>query len=77
MKKFIKHYKNPNEDRVNVNIMKKTYDKSLMTYIADTCKSLEVLKYIKFLGYEYIDDEHLIDYNNYINAQLLQTNYEM
>jgi hypothetical protein len=69
MKKFLKEYKNPNEDRINHGIRNKSYDEDLITYIVDTCKSLEVLKYVKFISYKYISDEHLIDYNNYIKSR--------
>jgi hypothetical protein len=69
MKKFIATYNNPNAERINFGIMNKSYDESLVTYIVDTCKSLEVLKYIKFSRYEYISDEHLIDFNNYIKSR--------
>jgi hypothetical protein len=72
LKKFIKHFKNSNEDRINHGIRSKAYDESLITYIVDTCKSLEVLQYIKFVGYRYINDEHLIDYNNYIKTRKAQ-----
>lgn len=69
MKKFLKEYVNPNEERINHGIISKSHDESLVTYIIDTCRSLEVLKYIKFVSYKYINDEHEIDFNNYIKSR--------
>jgi hypothetical protein len=69
LKKFLSIYNNPNEERINYGIMNKSYDDSLITYIVDACKSLEVLKYIKFVGYKVIDDESKIDFNYYIKSR--------
>lgn len=69
MKKFISEYKNPNEDRINFNLMDRSYDEELIQYLVNSCKSLEVLKYIKFFDYEYIDDETKIDINDYITTR--------
>ena len=56
MKKFIAEYNNPNEERINFGLIERKYDDDLVQYIVNACKSLEVLKYITFLGYDYIDD---------------------
>lgn len=52
--------------RLNKEIMNKTYDDSLVSYIVDSWKSLEVVKNIKFVGYEYSENEDEIDVNKYI-----------
>lgn len=65
MKKFIKDYNEKAEERINYNLMNKNHDDSLVEYIANVCKSLEVLEYITFEGYDYNDDESKIDINNY------------
>ena len=69
MKKFIKAYKNENIDRINYDLINRNNDYELVEYIVDCCKSLEVLKYIKFLGYEYITDEAEINTSEYIDAR--------
>lgn len=69
MKKFIKHYRNPNEKDFNYPLINRECDGSLVDYIVDCCKSLEVLEYITFTGYEYIDDESKIDTSEYISAR--------
>lgn len=69
MKKFLSKYKNPNENNINFGLIERTYDDDLVQYIVNSCKSLEVLKYITFLGYDYTDDESKIDINNYITIR--------
>lgn len=69
MKKFIAEYNNPNEERINFGLIERKYDDDLVQYIVNACKSFEVLKYITFLGYDYIDDESKIDINNYITKR--------
>lgn len=69
MKKFIKTYKNVNEKRMNYGLINRETDHDLVEYIIDCCKSLEVLKYVKFLGYEYITDVSEINANEYIDAR--------
>jgi len=69
MKEFLSKYENPNESRMNFGLMNREYDEELIQYIVNSCKSLEVLKYIEFLGYEYIDDEKKIDLNDYISTR--------
>lgn len=66
MRKFISQYDNPNESRFNFDLINSTYDDSLVDYIVDSCKSLEVLEQITFLGYNHQDDETKININNYI-----------
>ena len=69
MKKFIAQYNNTNEERMNFGLINKEYDDDLVDYIIDCCKSLEVLQYIKFIGYEYITDEKDINTSEYIDAR--------
>ena len=69
MKKFLKTYKNKNEDRINYGLINRDYDDDLVYYIVDCCKSLEVLQYIKFLGYEYVTNEADINESEYIDAK--------
>lgn len=69
MKNFIKEYVNENEERFNLPLINREYDDDLVNYIVDCCKSLEVLEYIKFVGYKHITDESKINTNDYINAK--------
>ncbi len=73
MKNLIKDYTNQAEERINYGLMNKDYDDSLVLYIANACKSLEILEYITFDGYEYIEDESKIDINNYIPPKRSKT----
>lgn len=69
MKEFIKSYLNQNEDKINFDLMNRVYDGNLVDYLVDSCKSLEALKYIEFLGYDYNDDETTIDLNHYMTTR--------
>lgn len=69
MRDFLKQYENPNEHRLNFGLMNREYDVDLIEHIAASCKSLEVLKYVEFIGYDYISDEKLIDLNDYITTR--------
>jgi len=69
MKKFIKNYVNKNEERFNYPLINREYDDDLVDYIVDCCKSLEVLEYIKFIGYEYVTNESEINTSEYIDAR--------
>ena len=69
MRKFIRQYKNPNESLINTKLIDREYDDDLVSYIVDSCKSLEVLSYIEFLGYEYITNEADINTSEYIDAR--------
>lgn len=69
MKDFIKDYNNTNEENINFDLMTRSHDADLTEYVVNTCKSLEVLKYIKFIGYEYITDETKIDINYYMSTR--------
>ena len=71
MHEFISKYSNVKEveSRFNMALINRTNDDDLITYIVDACKSLEVIENIKFLGYEYTDDESKIDMNKYITTR--------
>jgi len=69
MREFLGDYLNPNENRLNFGLMNRDYDDDLIEHIVASCKSLEVLKYVEFTGYDYIDDEKEIDLNHYITTR--------
>ena len=69
MKDFLQFYKNPNEERINYGLIDRDYDDDIVDYIVDCCKSLEVLQYVEFLGYEHITDEADINTFEYIDAK--------
>ena len=73
MIKFITDYVNPNEARLNYGLLNRDYDKSLVDYLVDSAKSLEVLQNevssIQFLSHEFIEFESEIDYNNHIRTR--------
>ena len=57
------------EKRLNIPIMTKEYDLPLIEYIKDVWRSLEVVKNIKILGFDYNEDESDIDINRYIRVR--------
>jgi hypothetical protein len=65
----MKEYKNKNEERFNYPLINREYDDDLVEYIIDCCKSLEVLEYVKFIGYDYITNESEINTSEYIDAK--------
>lgn len=69
MRRFLQHYENPNEDKINYKLINREYDDNIIDYIVNCCKSLEVLQHIEFLGYEHIQDEADIDTSEYIDAK--------
>lgn len=66
MIKYLKDYVGNYEKDLNVELMEKSADGDLVEYVVDAWKSLEVLKYIKFIGYEFNTDESEIDINKHI-----------
>lgn len=80
---YLKDYLGDYEDCLNVELMTKDAETELVDYIVDSWKSLEVVKYIKFLGYEYNTKESSIDINKHIFKRnkgvpkKLQYNYKM
>jgi hypothetical protein len=69
LKKFLKHYKNPNSDKINKKLIKREYDKDLVTYVVNVFKSLETTGMIKFLDYKVEMDESKIDFSKYVTTR--------
>ena len=69
MKSGLKYFKNPWEDELNVDLMNKSADAPLVDYIIDAWKSLEVVKQIKFVSFDYTEKESTIDINKHISKR--------
>lgn len=69
MKDFLQNYENLNESRINQGLISREYDDNLVDLITNSCRSLEVLEYVKFLGHTFIDDEKEIDLNDYMTTR--------
>ena len=54
------------EDKLNLPLITKEVDQPLVDYIVDAWKSLEVVKNIKFVNYEYTEKESDININQHI-----------
>ena len=54
------------ESELNMPLITKEADKSLVEYVVDSFKSMTVLKQLQFKGWEYNDDESTIDINKYV-----------
>ena len=66
MKQSLSNYVSSFEDRLNIDLMKKSSDKPLVDHIVDCWKSLEVIPQLKFIDYEYTEKESEIDINKHI-----------
>lgn len=66
MKESLKDYVCKWEKDLNIPLMDKSNDAPLVDYIIDAWKSLEVVQQIKFVGYEYTEEESSIDINKHI-----------
>lgn len=66
MKQYLCDYISDYELKLNTELMEKKADNPLVDYIVDAWKSLEIVKNIKFLRYEYTENEDEIDMNRYI-----------
>ena len=66
MKSSLKTYLSKYEDDLNIDLMNKAADAPLVDYIVDSWKSLEVIKQLKFIRYEYTEKESEIDINKHI-----------
>lgn len=66
MKRGLKDYECEFEKDLNLSLMEKSADKPLVDYVLDVWKSLEVVKQIKFKGYDYTERESEIDINKHI-----------
>ena len=69
MKKFLKQYYNPNTDKINIDLMNHSQGETMMFYVINCCKILEISKHIKIIGYEYVDDESKIDNSFYYSSR--------
>lgn len=65
MKKFLAEYDNKNIERFNLGLINREQDEDLIEHLLDVFKSLSVIEYVEFLGYEYIDDATKIDMSVY------------
>lgn len=66
MIKYLNQYTSEFESELNTEIMKKTWDRELYEYIVDCWKSLEVVEYIHFKGYDWNTKMSEIDINKHI-----------
>lgn len=69
MRKFLCHYKNKNESKINKKLIERAYDKDLVECVVNVFKSLESTGMIKFLDYSVERDESKIDYSKYITSR--------
>ena len=66
MKKYLNQIYNVYRDNINTDIMKKTYDKSVIDYIIMAFKGLEILPNIKIIDWEWRPYENEYDLNNHV-----------
>lgn len=66
MQKYIQSYISNFEKELNLPLIYKQNDRSLVEYVMDAWKSLEIVKNIKILKFEYNPNESEIDINKYI-----------
>lgn len=66
MKKYLKEYVSDFEKELNIPLMRKEADRPLIEYVLDCWTSLEIIRNIKILKWEYSDDESEIDINKHI-----------
>ena len=66
MLKYLNQYESEFEGELNKELMTKSWDRPLYEYIVDCWKSLEVVEYIHFKGYEWNPHMSEIDVNHHI-----------
>ena len=66
MIKYINTFPTDFERDLNVPLLNRFNDKSLLEYVIESWKSIQVLRGIEFLGYDYNDDPSLFELNKYI-----------
>lgn len=66
MLKYINKLPNPFVDNLNTGIMNRVYDRSLVEYIVDSFRGLEILENIKIIGYEWDSNEDNYNVNDHI-----------
>lgn len=69
MKKFISKFKNENEDRLNLQLINREFEEDLVEFVLDVFRSLETIRFIKFLRYEVEYDESKINFSKYITSR--------
>ena len=63
---YLCQYETVFDQNLNVDLMTRAHDKPLLDYILECWKSLEVIRGVKIIGWEYTDKESEIDINKYI-----------
>ena len=66
MRKWIKDYVSVFEKELNVPLMNKSSDRPLVDYVKDAWKSLEIVKNIDILGFDYMEKESDVNINKFI-----------
>lgn len=66
MIRYLKDYVSDYEKELNIALMNKEADLPLVEYVEDTWKSLEIVKNIKIVKFEYNENESDIDINRHI-----------
>ena len=69
MKKFISHFKNINEDKMNMQVVNREYEEDIVQAVIEVFQSLETLPSITFVGYECEYDESKINFAKYITSR--------
>lgn len=66
MRKYLNDYVSDFEKELNIPLMNKEADRPLVEYVMDAWKSLEIVKNIEIIGFDYDDTESHIDINRHI-----------
>lgn len=66
LRHYIKDYVSEFDKELNIPLMNKEADRPLVEYVMDAFKSLEIVKNIKILKFEYTEKESEIDINDFI-----------
>ena len=69
MKKFLKHFKNQNEDRLNIQLIDRGYEDDIAQSVLEVFKSFETIPSIKFISYTIEYDESKINFAKYITSR--------
>jgi hypothetical protein len=67
--KFIKKFKNINEDKLNLPLIKRELEGDLVEFVIEVFRSLETIPFIKFLDYDIQYDESEINFAKYITSR--------
>lgn len=66
MRHFIRKFRNPYEDKVNVPLIKRQLEKPLHQCVLDVFRSLEVTDKVKLIDYRHITDESKIEASKFV-----------